>query len=80
MLTPFLSHFLGYLITAILISLGYSYTLPISFQGLLLIACLVVIILTPERYFDIDGALEVKRIRDEEQARGLSQYKQTPEL
>ena len=65
MLAPFFSYFVGYTLTAMVITLAYPWQIVFYFQAALLIPSMILTMFTPMKYFDIDQAMELKRKQDE---------------
>lgn len=66
MLSPFFSYYIGYVISALMVSNGFPWFITFMLQGALLIPCIIFTMFTPMKYFDIDSAVELKKHQDEQ--------------
>ncbi len=56
--------------TSLLVSNDFPWQIIFYFQGVLIVPCFVFSMFTPERYFDIDQAVEIKRLQEKQQMHG----------
>lgn len=65
LLSPFFSYFFGYLIAALIVSNDQNWEVIFYTQSCLILPCIVGLLFTPEKYTDIELALDLKRKQEE---------------